>query len=95
MCTVDGNPILWDGKVMTIDFSEFSVNPFQEPRWLDIHSSTGKTTRAIYRWDGDDILLTAASPGDERPTALVLTRTLPEPDVPPSITAFRLRRISD
>jgi hypothetical protein len=30
MCAVDGNPILWDGKVMTIDFSEFSVNPFQE-----------------------------------------------------------------
>jgi uncharacterized protein (TIGR03067 family) len=97
MFTVDGNPIYWDDKVFTIDFSEFSVDPFQEPRWLDIHRPGGKTTKAIYRWDGEEILLTAASPGDERPTALVLTRTIPEPDLPmkPSITAFRLRRIRD
>jgi hypothetical protein len=95
MFTVDGNRILWDGKVMTIDFSDFSVNPFQEPRWLDIHSPGGKTTRAIYPWDGDEILLTAAPPGDDRPTALILTRNKPEPDLPPSITTFRLRRIND
>jgi uncharacterized protein (TIGR03067 family) len=98
MFTVDGNPILkGDGTVYTIEFCEFNVDPFHEPRWLDQYSPRGKTVRAIYRWDGDEMLITAASPGDERPTALVLTRTMSEPGSSgqPNITAFRLRRIRD
>jgi hypothetical protein len=100
----DGKPFIApDGTQYTFDFSDvsYSIDPLSEPRRLDYHTAQG-VWRGIYQWDGDELLITQASPGVERPVSFFQRDVTIEPGVgvagvefAASVSTFRLRRIGD
>lgn len=95
----DDKPLIKpDGTPYTYDFSEvsYTIDPLSEPKRIDFHTPQG-TMHAVYRWEGDDIVITQASPGGGRPVAVrsieIERGTAGAGSV--SIGTFRLRRLED
>jgi hypothetical protein len=95
----DDKPLIKpDGTPHTYDFSEvsYTIDPLSEPKRIDFHTPQG-TMHAVYRWEGDDIVITQASPGGGRPIA-VRSNEIESGTASPgarSIGTFRLRRSED
>jgi hypothetical protein len=69
--SVEGKPfILPTGKPIIVEFARdnYSVNPAQNPKWLDFHSARG-TSHAIYRWNGTRLFVKQVPEGLQRPTS--------------------------
>ena len=63
----------------------YSVDPFQEPRWLDSHTPRG-TRHGIYEWVGDRLHYMWIDPGMQRPTSFDQTDFQVEPGF--NVTGF-------
>jgi uncharacterized protein (TIGR03067 family) len=57
----DGTPYIHE-----FNTENYTVDPRQEPKQLDFHYPSG-TSRGIYRWDGDELVVVMVSGGIERP----------------------------
>jgi hypothetical protein len=95
----DDKPLIKpNGTPYTYDFSEvsYTIDPLSEPKRIDFHTPLG-TMHAVYRWEGDDIVITQASPGGGRPIAVRSIEIEPgtASPGPRSIGTFRLRRSED
>ena len=89
-----------DGTPYIYDFSEvsYTIDPLSEPKRIDFYAPQG-TMHAVYRWEGDDIVITQVSPGGGRPVAVRSTQIIRERRTAGagevSIGTFRLRRLED
>jgi hypothetical protein len=59
----DGTP-----AISEFDASNYSIDPLQEPKHLDFHTSNG-TSHAIYRWEEEELVVMQVSSGVQRPTS--------------------------
>jgi hypothetical protein len=89
-----------DGTPYIFDFSEasYAVDPLSEPKRIDFHTPQG-VSHAIYRWEGDDIVITQVSPGGGRPVDFHSSDMIREPGTAGpgevSVGTYRLRRSND
>jgi len=101
-----GKPLIApDGKPLIVELSResYTVNPLQEPKWLDFHGPQG-TSEAIYRWEGDEIVVMEVSGGFEHPNSFDLKSSKLKPTsvatvsggaMEVSTSRYRLRRVRD
>jgi hypothetical protein len=95
----DDRPLIKpEGTPYTYDFSEvsYTIDPFTEPKRIYFHTPQG-TSHAVYRWEGNDVVITQVSPGGGRPVAVHSSEIEPGTarvgEV--SIGTYRLRRLND
>ena len=58
MIGANGRPfVALDGKPLIVEFTResYTVDPLQEPKWLDFHGPYGPF-EAIYRWEDDELV---------------------------------------
>lgn len=87
-----------DGTPYIFDFGEesYGVDPLSEPKRIDFHTPQG-VSHAIYRWEGNDIVITQVSPGGGRPIdfhSSAIEHGTARAGVA-SIGTYRLRRLKD
>lgn len=70
---LNGQPLIVELKP-----GNYSVDPFQEPRSLDLHSQLGKSN-GIYEWVGDRLHYMWIDSGMQRPTSFDQTDFQMEP----------------
>jgi hypothetical protein len=93
----NGKPLIKpDGAPYTFDFADesYRIDPLTEPRRIDFHTAQG-ISHAIYRWEGDEIVITQVSAGGGRPVAVHSSDIEPGTGGPGDIRTYRLRRLSD
>jgi hypothetical protein len=93
----DGKPLIKpNGEPYTFDFADesYRIDPLTEPKRIDFHTAQG-ISHAIYRWEGDEIVITQVSPGGGRPVAVRSSDIELGTGGPGSIRTYRLRRLSD
>lgn len=66
--TFQGNKVTLEQQGKTFPSGTFELDPMLEPKSYDRKLLNGKTGKGIYEFDGDELKICLAAPGDDRPT---------------------------
>ena len=85
----EGEVAILNGEPIVVEYKpgNYSVDPFQEPRWIDSHTPRG-TSHGIYEWVGDRLRVMWIDPGMQRPMSFDQTDFQVEPEFNVPVAGF-------